>query len=131
MEEALRALLLSSADVQAAVSMRVSWVRRSRNSSELPAVVLTLISYEPDYVMTGPSGLIKSRVQADIYGQSAGEAKLTARALISVLNGYSGTKNNITFQRISIDSVRDFNEVESAADRYLFRTSIDLLIWHC
>lgn len=130
MEEALRALLVADAGVSAQVGTRIYWGRRSQSSSDLPAVVLEKVSAPRDYHYTGPSNLIESRVQVDCFGETYGAAKTSARAVISALNGYSGTQSGVVFQRISIENERDYDGQESAANRYLFVTSVDLLIWH-
>lgn len=128
MEKALRALLRSNVDLSALTSV-VDWGKRPQNDFSLPAVVLQRIYGGRDYVTSGASGLVETRVQADCYGETYGDAKETAQALMAVVNAYSGVFDGVHFQRISIDSERDTNETE-AADRHLFRTSIDLLIWH-
>ena len=130
MEEALRALLVADAGVSAQVGTRIYWGRRSQSTSVLPAVVLEKVSAPRDYHYTGPSNLIESRVQVDCFGETYAQAKTSARAVISALNGYSGTQSGVVFQRISIENERDYDGQESAANRYLFVTSVDLLIWH-
>ncbi|MEW7009491.1 tail completion protein gp17 [Lentilitoribacter sp. EG35] len=130
MEEALIALLLADSGLAALVGSRVFIGQRPQNKSDLPAVLLSKVSAPRDYHMAGPSNLIQSRFQCDCYGDDYRSAKLTARALMSVVNGYKGTQSGVVVQLISIDGERDGNETESAADRHLFRTSIDLLIWH-
>ena len=128
MEKALRALLRANAGLSALTGV-VDWGLRPQNDSSLPAVVLQRVYGGRDYHLTGASGLVESRVQADCYGETYGSAKGTANALMAIVNAYSATYDGVQFQRISIDSERDTNETE-AADRHLFRTSIDLLIWH-
>ena len=130
MEEALRALLLANSGVTDLVSTRVNIGRRPQDVSDLPAIILRKVSAPRDYHFTGATDLIESRFQCDCYGKTYSSAKLTARALMAAVNAYSGTQSGVTIQRISIDSERDNNETESGADRHLFNTSIDLLIWH-
>lgn len=130
MEEALRAVLVSDAGVSGQVATRVYWGRRSQSTSVLPAVVLEKISAPRDYTYTGPSNLIESRVQADCFGESYANAKAAARSVISALSNYSGTQSGVVIQRVTIENERDFQGQESGADRYLFATSVDLLIWH-
>ncbi len=130
MEEALIAILLDDSGVSNRVSTRVYAGRRPQDVSNLPAIILQKVSAPRSYNMDGPSNLIESRFQCDCYGKTYKSAKLAARALMVAVNGYSGTQSGVVIQRISIDSERDTNETESGADRHLFRTSIDLLIWH-
>ena len=130
MEIALRALLIADTGVAAKVSSRVYWKRRSQNDSLLPAIVLTKVSAPRDYNMDGPNNLIESRVQADCYGETYADAKTTAMAVIAAVNGFSGTVSGVVIQRVSIENERDNDGKESVADRHLYLTSIDLLIWH-
>lgn len=130
MEEALISLLLEDAGVSALVSDRINFQRRSQSESSMPAIVMHKISAPRDYNMSGPSNLIETRIQVDCFGEKYKSAKTLARAVVAVLNGFSGVKSGVSFQRISIDNERDTDGKESAADRYLFMTSLDLLIWH-
>ena len=130
MEEALRSILVADAGVSAQVGTRIYWGRRTQSSSDLPSIVLEKISAPRDYHYTGPSNLIESRVQLDCFGETYASAKTTARAVISALSNYSGTQSGVVVQRITIENERDYDGQESAANRYLFVTSVDLLIWH-
>ncbi|HAF38069.1 MAG TPA: hypothetical protein DCG72_03710 [Gammaproteobacteria bacterium] len=129
MEEALVTLLLSDAALVALTGTRINWGRRPQDNSTVPAIALHRITGTRDYTMAGPSGLVESRVQADVYAGTYSAAKLTARALISAINGYDEAVSGVDFQRISVEGERDTNETESGG-RYLYRCSIDLNIWH-
>jgi len=121
MEEALIAFILADTGVQAAVGNRVYWVQRPQ-ASEVPAIVLTRISGDRDYHTQGPSGLVSSRVQADVYGKTYAAAKTAGRALIARLSGHKGGM----FQGAFVDGERDFYE----GDQALHRVSIDFLLSH-
>jgi len=129
MEEALLSLLKADAGLTAAAGGRISWGRRPQGQAALPAITLNRINGRRDHNMSGANGLVDSLVQVDIYGEHYDETKLTARALMSVINGYSGTVSGTHFQRISIDTERDSSETGSS-DRHLHRVSLDLSIWH-
>lgn len=130
MEEAFRSLLIGNGSLTALVSNRISYGRRPQSVSELPAVVLEKVSAPREYNMDGPSGLVETRIQADCFGETYASAKTTARAVMGAVNGYSGTQSGVVIQRISIENERDSSGIESAANRYLFLTSIDFSIWH-
>ena len=131
MEQALIAYLLADGGLSALVSTRVYWARRPQEIDTLPAVVLFRIGGVRDTATDGATGLVESGVQADIYGETYGAAKEAAAALISALNAYSGTTGGVAFQGVFVDGERDDNDVESQADaRRLFRTSVDLTVWH-
>ncbi len=129
MEEALIAILLSDPGLIETVGNRIDWGRRSGRKPVLPAIVLTRISGTRDLDLHGASGLVDSIVQADCYGETYASAKGAARALRDAVNGRSFTERGVVIQRISIDSERDTNERDGQA-RDLFRTSLDLTIWH-
>jgi hypothetical protein len=130
MEEAFPSLLTGASGVTDLVGTRIYWGRRSQSTSALPAIVLTRVSGVRDYHMLDASGLVQSRVQVDCFAESYASAKSTARAVRDAVNSYSGTVGSTVFQHVTIDSERDYDETESGADRHLFVTSLDLLIWH-
>jgi hypothetical protein len=130
MEESLRTVLASDDGLSDQVGTRIYWGRRSQFASVLPALVLTRISGARDYHMQDASGLVSSRVQVDCFAETYTEAKQTARAVVNVTNAYTGTVDGVTFQHVAISGERDYDETESGANRHLFVTSLDLLIWH-
>lgn len=130
MEEALLSLLQADEMLVGLTADRITWGRRSQFTAILPAIVLTRVSGRRDYTMNGASGLVESRVQVDCFGKSYSEAKATARAVLDVLSGYSDFYSGGFFQGIFLDSERDRSDKESGADRYLFVSSMDFLVWH-
>lgn len=89
MEEELRALLLADAAIAALVGRRVDWTSRPQGNA-LPAIVLHLIDGAEGYTLQGRDGLFRGRVQVDCWGDTARQAKMTARAVIGLLAGYRG-----------------------------------------
>lgn len=130
MEDDFRALLAADDGIAAMTGTRIYWGRRSQSTSVLPAIVLARVSGVRDYHSLDASGLVQSRVQVDCFAENYGGAKYTARAVRDAINSYSGTVGATVFQHVTIDSERDYDETESGADRHLFVTSLDLLIWH-
>ena len=128
METALISLLLSADDVTARVGVAVRPQRRAQTDGP-DAIVLHRVSGVRDYRLSGASGLVQSRIQADCYGATYRACDETAAALIAFLNGYSGTFEGVQFQRIEIDDERGTNETESEG-RHIFMKQVDLLIWH-
>ena len=123
MEEALRSLLKNAAPVVALASTRIDWGARQQGKTG-PAVVLHRIGGRRGQHLQGPDGLISSRVQIDCWAASYGSAKALARVVITALNGHRDT----TFQRVFIEAERDDHDLTPPEP--LFRTSLDLLIWH-
>jgi hypothetical protein len=118
METELTALLSSVA------GGRRYWVRAPQGTVQRPYIVLQRASRLPNMTMSGPSGYVASRVQADIYGESFSSAKAAADALKSAVSGYRGG----SIQGIFIDAERDMPEADAGEVSKLFRISIDLMI---
>ena len=123
MEETLRALLKAYPAVITAVGVKVQWGAQPQGT-EAPYITLHRIGGNRTQHLQGPDGMIESRVQVDCWGLTYGEAKVAARAAIARLNGYRSDE----LRRIFIESERDDNDLSSPNP--LYRTSLDLLIWH-
>lgn len=126
MEAALIAKLLASAGITAQVGQRITWARRDQGGT-LPAIVLNRIDGVPDYHLSGPSGLVESRVQVDCWGSSYGAAKAIARAVEAVVSGARFTQGGVRFDAILIVDERDSTFDETTP---IFRTSLDLQVHH-
>lgn len=128
MEEALVTLLMGTAALAALVGNRINWVQAVQGCA-VPYVVLTRVSGTRDYKMTGPTGLVESRVQADCFGLTYASAKGVARKVEAALSGYSGAVGAVKFDGIFLATERDlFNDDESPAKR--FAVSLDFMVWH-
>lgn len=110
------------------VGARVHWVR-SPQASAAPRVVLYRISGLRHMSLSGPSGIVDSRVQVDCIGASYASAKAVARAVEARLSGYSGITGGTDFQGCFLIGERDDFEDTDTPDK-LFRTSLDFNIWH-
>lgn len=129
MDEALTALLLANAALAALIGNgdRLYWDTIGQGKDN-PAVVMYLISGIPDYHMTGPSGLVESRVQIDARGTTRASARAVANAVESVLSGYRGTVGAIKFGGIFKDGARSrFDKTEAEA---FYVVSADYRIWN-
>ena len=121
MEEALRALLTSSAAVTAiAPAARINWGTHPQGAP-LPALVLNVISDAEGLTMQGPDGLSEGRMQADAYAMTYGEAKQLSRAVRAVLHGHSGGG----FDLVQHVATRDSREGGSNEAERPFRVSLD------
>lgn len=125
MEETLAALLLTDTAVAAIAGNRVSWSERQQGAA-LPALVLHRISGGRDYLMTGPSGFVGSRVQADCWAESYKDAVRLSRAVRVALSGYSSGD----LQGAFIDAERQSVEKETDGAQRYFRVSLDFMIFH-
>lgn len=125
MQEALTALLLGSTAVRAVLDDRLTWDVIPQGEQD-PCAVLYLITDLPDYVMTGVSGMVFSRVQIDCRALDPTTALTAARAVESALSGFRGVQGAVRFDGIFKDGGRsDFADI--GAQRF-FRVSADYLI---
>lgn len=123
MEEALRAVLKGRTALTTLVGTRIDWGARPQGATS-PAVVLHRIGGERGQTLSGPDGLVQSRVQVDCWGQTYKAAKDVSRQVVAGLNGYRGG----TIQRVFIDTERDDQFLDPPDP--LYRTRLDLTVWH-
>ncbi len=126
MEEKLIAVLLRSAAVRSFVADSIYWGRKPQRDGRPRYIVLQRIGGTRNYVMSGASGAVQSRVQADVYADSYTTGKKIARAMIRAVSGYRADGINGVF----VDSERDLPAADAGEVTYLFRTSVDLIIHH-
>jgi Protein of unknown function (DUF3168) len=131
MEEALRAYLLADTALTALLAGRIYWVQAPQGSV-YPCIGMTRISGTRDMVMTGPSGLVESRIQFDC--DATGDtpytsSKTVARALRDRLSGFRGVQGGLVFDGCTLEAERDLFEDGTTTDK-IFRTSLDFMIWH-
>ena len=122
MEEALLALLQSSAAVTAIVGGRINWGAHPQGAP-LPGIVLTVIDDAEGHIYQGPDGLSQGRVQVDCWALTYDEAKACGRAVRAALDGHFGGM----FLGMFLADQRDGREGgTNEADRP-FRSSLDFL----
>ena len=129
MEEELKNHILADAGITNLVGNRVHWNERPQ-AKALPDILLRLVNNAPDYHSTGPSGLEDALIQVDCYGETYSSAKLTSRAIKSLLSGAQFTEGNIVFDGIFIEGETDtFEALPSGAEKY-HRVRLDIRVWH-
>jgi hypothetical protein len=130
MQEALISYLLESGSpVSGIVGDRIYWVERPQGSPT-PALVLTRVSDNPDYVMDGPSGFSQTRVQFDAYAETYAGAVSIVRALRDRLSGVRFEQDGVEFQGAFIDGERDqFEDATNTSERF-YRVSVDYMVSH-
>lgn len=128
MEAAFIALLLADAPIAALAGDRVYPGRRPQGST-FPSIVCTRISGQPLYVDEGRAGLLDARMQVDCWAQTYTEAKTLARAVDTLLSAFSGVFAGVNFSYIMLDLENDLNESGANQSEYLFRVSMDFIVW--
>lgn len=92
----------------------------------LPAATYQRISTVTLNTMTSNVALTQVRMQFDTWAKSYADARSLASAIISVLEGYSGTlPNGVYIANVALDSQIDLYESTAR----LYRNSVDFLIW--
>ena len=120
MEEAFRALLAGSAGLTNIVGQRIQWAVRET----APSVALHLIDAPPDWTLSGPSGLVMARVQADCWGLTFLASKAVGDAFKAALPAPRQVVSGVRFQgAVVLDLER---ERLGDAPNILFRTRIDV-----
>jgi hypothetical protein len=125
MEEALVAMLLADAGVQALMATRVTWMKRTQGAP-LPGGVLNRIAGQGvgDH-MRGQDGLAYALVQVDAYGATYADSKRASRALRAALIARADPR----FTGIFIRAERDFLEPAANGQPEIHRTSLDAEVW--
>jgi hypothetical protein len=129
MEEGIITRLLADSGVIAKVGTRVFPGSRPQ-ASALPSITLNKISGAPLYADDGETGLAESRLQIDCWATSYSDAKLTARAVIASLSAFVGVSGSTTYPLVMLDAERDLREPGLNQAEYLFRTSLDFIVWN-
>lgn len=122
-------LLLGNSPLTALVSTRIHWNELPQGTTS-PAIVMYRIDGVPDYHMSGPSGLVASRVQIDIRAEKPLSAVGVRDALETLLSGYTGTQGSTEFVGIFKQSERSRPDRPGQTKTYHLISS-DFDVWHC
>lgn len=130
MKAAIRALLLANSGVAAIVGDRIAWGALPRGTA-YPAIALHLISGPRHYAMSGPSGLVQSRVQVDCCTESPAAADALARVVRRALDGIRTTVGGVMIQGAFLDTEADRRDEEPQPPSEVHHDVLqDYLIWH-
>lgn len=128
MEEALVDWLLDDSAIETIVSDRINWNVTPQGDGK-PSLVLSRITGIPDYHMLGPSGLVRSVVQADCWAGTFAGAVTLGRAVKARLSGIGAAQVD-DFQKVSVINERHgFEPGAETAERF-HRVSLDFELWH-
>lgn len=122
MEETLISLLLANSSLTAIVGNRIRPVDRPQTDT-LPSITIQRIDGIREYLLSGPSGLVSSRVQIDCWGKTYTQSKITARAVALALSGIKDP-----FQGCFL--VDETDSSEDAEPNRIFRTRLDFQVLH-
>lgn len=133
-EEALRRLLLASAEMTALVGTRIYPIRAPQTAPK-PYVTFNEISADHQEHMRGSSGCVSCRVQFDIIAETYAAVKAIGDRMRLTLQGYSGTVahegDSCKIQSISLAGDYDGNEPPTpGTDQGPYRIIQDYKIGH-
>lgn len=128
MQEALTAYLLADTALAALVVDRIHWGRLPATVSGRPYINLSVVSEPGQYHFGGRSNYNETRLQADIWAESAADALAVKRALRAQIEAKRFTAGNTRFQGVFVDGERDLDGDTAGAVAPLFGKSIDFMI---
>lgn len=124
----LTSLLLAYAPLTALIGTRLHWGRQPATVTGRPYVNMTGISDPRSYHFEGATNLRQSRIQFDVWAESAGSAFGVAAAIEARLSGYRGMVGNTKFRGIFLIDDRDFIGETTGNEAALWRRSLDFNI---
>lgn len=130
LEEVLVDYLQNDAGITAAVGDQIFWTKRPQGLSPPDIIMHKIGDGRRDYNMDGPSGLVRTRVQMDCWGETYAQAVGIGRALRNALSGLTHNQSGVDIFGAFIDSQgEDFDAEADNVSKYQ-RWRIDFLIWH-
>lgn len=133
-KDALIRLLLSDAALAATVATRWSpqWVPED---DTLPYGCVSTISRTRAHNMEGPSGLVKARVQVDVFAATQRSADQIADRVRLCLDGYVGTvtagAESLTLDAVLLDNdLDDVEREDEPSENRVARVTLDFLVFY-
>lgn len=109
---------------------RVEYVNAPQDT-EIPYIVLQKISAPRVHSHDGASGLARARFQFTVFAETYKEAKEIAQAMQAILQGYSGTSEDVEIQAILYDNETDGFAINSrSASGNLYYIATDYIVRH-
>ena len=122
---AIRLALLTETDVTDLVGSRV-YFQRLPQEPTLPALVIELISGDPNNAVNSVPSLVWSRIRIISWGATYRAANELSQAVENALNARQFSADGTEIRSIVADTLRDF--YEPAVEAY--HSSQDFKIWH-
>ncbi|WP_447727276.1 DUF3168 domain-containing protein [Sphingomonas koreensis] len=130
MEEELRAMLLSMADLTVRVGTRIDWDKRSQGDM-LPAGVLHLKASVRPMNLAGPGAWARGLVQMDWWARQHKDARDLAEMIARPvakggIHGFRGTRSGI---RLRVWALSIANDTDTDAKGVVHRARLDCRVW--
>ena len=121
----LRARLANDPTVSGLVGTRIYWKIRPQGT-DLPAIILSMVSGQRDQVMSGPMGTQGNRVQFDCMTSSKSAAIALRNSVLALIEA-KASHGATTFQGGFVSLYRD--TAEDTVDGVVHNEMIDATIW--
>lgn len=128
MQAALTAYLLADAELSALVGNRIHWGRLPASVTGRPYINLQVVSAPGKYHFGGRSNYNQTRVQVDIWAETASAALIVQKVLRALIEARRFQQGQIKFQGVFFDGGRDLTDDTAGDERPLFGKTIDLRI---
>src|SRR5690554_4182708 len=99
-----------------------------------PAVTYQAVTGNTDYSFDGPSGLVMTRMQLDLYANSYADIIMLKRSVMAALSGFRGPVGSpplaMVYGAFHVMERDEFQEDMERAGPRVWRKSLDFNIWH-
>jgi hypothetical protein len=102
-QEAIYSILVNNSTVNSLVSTRIYPLSVPQHGV-MPCISYSLNDYEDDETFDGQSGLSRKELQIDCWADDYMDTLTLAAAVKAALQNYTGTLNDVTIQRLVIDT---------------------------
>lgn len=123
MQRVLANLLIAHAALFALVNNRIHW-RRMPQGLPVPYITMHKVSGVTNYVMSGASGYVMTRVQFDCKGKTLAEAQSVAEKLVERLSGFKGVFAGYQFQGCFVVGEGQDDGKDGTADWFIERRDV-------
>lgn len=123
--EAVRAFLLADGTVGGLVATRI-YPAVFPQGAVWPAIRITVIDGEDEFVLSGPSGFNRTNVQIDCVAETYSEMETLGRAVTARLNGFKGVASGLTVRGVYLTGKADLYS-DAAAE---YGRALDFRIYH-
>lgn len=127
----LRTYLLTKASITSLLGTRIFPNKIPQKNSDWPCVVYQIISQNPGHTLEGGADYAETRIQLDVYSETALARDALVEALRNVLQGFRGTMGSSTVSSVVYRNSIDLYEPPADnSDVGLYRNSADYWLRH-
>jgi hypothetical protein len=101
------------------------------STATLPYLTFQRLTFEETAHLGGQSGLIRSPVQLDVWGESSEQVETIVLALHEALDGFSGLMGSVQVERARITGlIDDIEEPSEARATGIWRCMVQADVWY-